>query len=275
MRYATDSSDNVIFPDDNSRCQIEVSVTSLARCPVLSLHCRARMRVVARLAVFLVLAVCFPHATRAQELLDERVVLHTSLGNIELAFYRNVAPVTAQHILELFKRGAYDTNHFFRVDKGFVAQVADVVGGRRALLDTYQAEIARDTVPGEFQTRVVHRRGTLSMGRYDDPNSGSSSFSILLGNAPHLDNRYTVFGEMISGDETLREMENAETRREGIFVTPRDRIEIISTYVKKVSAGANAVATGDCATALEDATHRANGLALELEEIRQKRLPGR
>lgn len=32
------------------------------------------------------------------------------------------------------------------------------------------------------------------MGRYDDPNSGSSSFSFLLGAAPHLDMQYTIFG---------------------------------------------------------------------------------
>jgi cyclophilin family peptidyl-prolyl cis-trans isomerase len=199
------------------------------------------------------------------------VVLQTTKGNIELAFYKDVAPVTSRHILELFRRGAYDTNHFFRVDKGFVAQVADVVGGRRAPLDAFQEEIARDTVPGEFQPTVVHRRGTLSMGRYDDPDSGTSSFSILLGNAPHLDNKYTVFGEMVAGDETLREMENAETRREGIFVMPRDRIEIISTYVKRAGAAKDA----DCVKALEDATHRADGLAMELAEIRQRRLPGR
>jgi cyclophilin family peptidyl-prolyl cis-trans isomerase len=36
--------------------------------------------------------------------------------------------------------------------------------------------------------------GVLSMGRWDDPNSGKSSFSFLLGNAPHLDMQYTIFG---------------------------------------------------------------------------------
>ncbi len=35
--------------------------------------------------------------------------------------------------------------------------------------------------------------GVLSMGRYDDPNSGASSFSMLLGDAPHLDMQYTIF----------------------------------------------------------------------------------
>ena len=221
-----------------------------------------RLCTAARLAVLFALVACLPFGAHAQELLDERVVLQTTKGNIELAFYKDVAPVTSRHILELFRRGAYDTNHFFRVDKGFVAQVADVVGGRRAPLDAFQKEIASDAVPGEFQSTVVHRRGTLSMGRYDDPDSGTSSFSILLGNAPHLDNKYTVFGEMVAGDETLRQMEDAETRREGIFVMPRDRIEIISTYLKRAGTAKDA----DCVKALEDATHRADGRAVELEE---------
>lgn len=37
--------------------------------------------------------------------------------------------------------------------------------------------------------QVKHKRGILSMGRYDDPNSATSSFSILLGDAPHLDEK--------------------------------------------------------------------------------------
>lgn len=41
-----------------------------------------------------------------------------------------VAPVTSSHILKLAKLGAYNTVNFFRVDKGFVAQTADVVFGR-------------------------------------------------------------------------------------------------------------------------------------------------
>jgi cyclophilin family peptidyl-prolyl cis-trans isomerase len=40
--------------------------------------------------------------------------------------------------------------------------------------------------------------GVLSMGRYNDPNSGTSSFSILLGNAPHLDMQYTIFAWVIA-----------------------------------------------------------------------------
>lgn len=38
--------------------------------------------------------------------------------------------MTAEHIFKLVTLGAYIGNHIFRVDKGFVAQVADVVGNR-------------------------------------------------------------------------------------------------------------------------------------------------
>ena len=50
-------------------------------------------------------------------------------------------------------------------------------------------------MPLEVLPTVKHdKRGSLSMARHSDPGSGKSSFSILLGPAPHLDNEYTVFG---------------------------------------------------------------------------------
>ncbi|GAB2233184.1 hypothetical protein Droror1_Dr00002402 [Drosera rotundifolia] len=51
-----------------------------------------------------------------------------------------------------------------QVDKGFVAQVADVVGGRTTPMNDEQREEAEKTVVGEF-SEVKHVRGILSMGR--------------------------------------------------------------------------------------------------------------
>lgn len=54
---------------------------------------------------------------------------------------------------------------------------------------------ATKTVPLEVSKTVKHsRRGLLSMARHTDPHSGGSSFSVMLGPAPHLDTQYTVFG---------------------------------------------------------------------------------
>ncbi|KAH7683584.1 Cyclophilin-type peptidyl-prolyl cis-trans isomerase protein [Dioscorea alata] len=163
------------------------------------------------------------------ELGSARVVFQTKYGDIEFGFYPHVAPKTVEHIFKLVRLGCYNTNHFFRVDKGFVAQVADVAGGRTAPMNEEQRKEAEKTVVGEF-SKVKHVRGILSMGRYADPDSAASSFSILLGDAPHLDGQYAIFGKVTKGDETLRKLEELPTRQEGIFVMPIERISIESTY---------------------------------------------
>uniref|UniRef100_A0A803QN53 Peptidyl-prolyl cis-trans isomerase n=2 Tax=Cannabis sativa TaxID=3483 RepID=A0A803QN53_CANSA len=163
------------------------------------------------------------------ELGSARVVFQTEYGDIEFGFYPSVAPITVEHIFKLVRLGGYNTNHFFRVDKGFVAQVADVANGRSAPMNEEQRIVAEKTIIGEF-SQVKHVRGILSMGRHADPNSGGSSFSILLGDAPHLDGEYAIFGKVTKGDETLKKLEQLPTRREGIFVMPTERITILSSY---------------------------------------------
>lgn len=168
-------------------------------------------------------------ASEELELGSLRVVFQTKYGDIEFGFAKNVAPKTVEHITKLVQLGAYNSNHFFRVDKGFVAQVADVVSGREAPLNAEQRKVGEKTVIGEFSD-VKHTKGILSMGRYSDPDSAGSSFSILLGDAPHLDGQYAIFGKVTKGYETLAKLEELPTRTEGIFVMPLERITILSTY---------------------------------------------
>jgi cyclophilin family peptidyl-prolyl cis-trans isomerase len=251
----------------------------------------------------------------APRLSDERLVLQTTFGDLELAFYPDVAPKTVEHILKLGRLGAYNSNHFFRVDKGFVAQVADVVGGRSAPLSRLQREEGSKSVPGEFSD-VKHVRGTLSMGRYDDPNSATSSFSILLGPAPHLDHQarasapfvcaflgrervtdalrtilscpsihvtqYAVFGTLVAGDDALTRMEQVETRREGIFVMPKDRIDIVSSYVYSTADADGAGGEGaaghparlkQLTASLTECHAQLQGLRMDLQSLRSAKLP--
>jgi len=93
-----------------------------------------------------------------------RVVFQTNYGDIEFGFFPHVAPKTVEHIFKLVRLGCYNTNHIFRVDKGFVAQVAAVVGGRTAPMNAVQKREAEKTIVGEFSS-VKHVRGILSMGR--------------------------------------------------------------------------------------------------------------
>ena len=131
----------------------------------------------------------------------ERIVLRTNVGDMVLALYPDVAPLHAEQLLKLARLGVYDGVNFFRVEPGFVAQLSDA-RHRRPAPSPEQLE-AIQPLPAEFSP-LRHRRGTLSMARWDGrPDSGETSFSILLGDAPHLDGRYTVFGHLESGQDVL------------------------------------------------------------------------
>ena len=71
---------------------------------------------------------------------------------------------TATLINVLFLIHVLKTWEWTQVDKGFVAQVADVTGGRTAPMNEEQKEEAVKTIKGEFSD-VKHVRGILSMGR--------------------------------------------------------------------------------------------------------------
>jgi len=167
----------------------------------------------------------------------ERVVLQIKYGDddkygdIVLGFYPSVAPVTVAHILRLVRMGGYNTNEIFRVDRGFVAQVQGVDGGRRTPMSKALRAIAKQNVPDEFSQTLTHARGLLSMGKFEEANSGTSSFSMLLGDAPFLDHKYTIFGRVVAGDFVLSQLETLETVREGIFVKPKTRVEIVSAIL--------------------------------------------
>ncbi|OWM75955.1 peptidyl-prolyl cis-trans isomerase CYP23 [Punica granatum] len=226
-------------------------------------------RSVASAASCLALAVILASASGAVSLEPElgsaRVVFQTNYGDIEFGFYPDVAPKTVSHIFKLVRLGCYNTNHFFRVDKGFVAQVADVVGGRTAPMNDEQRLEAEKTIVGEF-SEVKHVRGILSMGRYDDPDSAQSSFSILLGDAPHLDGKYAIFGKVTKGDETLKKLEQLPTRREGIFVMPKERITILSSYYYDTKME-------DCQQENSSLRRRLAASAIEIERQRMKCFP--
>ena len=57
-------------------------------------------------------------------------------------------------------------------------------------------------MPAEFSD-INHKRGILSMARSTDPNSGGSQFFICAADAPHLNGSYTVFGQVIQGEQVI------------------------------------------------------------------------
>jgi cyclophilin family peptidyl-prolyl cis-trans isomerase len=139
----------------------------------------------------------------------ERIVLRTNVGDMVLALYPEVAPRHTEQLLKLARLGVLDGVNFFRVESTFVAQLSDA-RYKQPAPSPEQLE-AIHPLTAEFSA-LKHRRGTLSMARYDDrPDSGETSFSILLGDAPHLDGKYTVFGQLESGQDVLELIGRATT----------------------------------------------------------------
>lgn len=201
-----------------------------------------------------------------------RFVFQTNFGDIHMAFYEGVAPKTVDLIRTAVELGCYNTNHFFRVDKGFVAQTADVLGGRALSLSDFQREQVQKVIPLEIRKDIRHnKRGVLSVARHDDPNSGGTSFSILLGSTPHLDMNYAIFGEVTHGWEVLDKMEQVETISEGIFVMPKERITILSTYMYLTDNAAKEVKM--CTSELNDLQGRFDAQAITLQKLREQHLP--
>ncbi|MGZ3650963.1 MAG: peptidylprolyl isomerase [Bdellovibrionota bacterium] len=138
-------------------------------------------------------------------LAGERLVLDTNLGTMEFALYAEIAPKHVAQVSRLAKLGVYDGINIYRVEKGFVAQISNEYD--RATPVTQEQRAAITKIPAEFSP-IRHARGILSMARFDDPNSAEVSFSILMGPAPHLDNKYTVFGRLEQGYDVLEAIEN-------------------------------------------------------------------
>lgn len=160
-----------------------------------------------------------------EKLSAERVVFHTNMGDIAVALYPNAAPKHVAQILRLAKAGTFDGIQVFRVETGFVAQIQSHTS-RRPELTEEQLKLVK-TIPAEFSS-IKHRRGHLSMARFDDPNSADTSFSFMLGDAEHLDNRYTIFGTVVEGLDVLTAIEDVPVNSDSV---PESEIVIRGTTV--------------------------------------------
>ncbi|MGZ3604165.1 MAG: peptidylprolyl isomerase, partial [Thermodesulfobacteriota bacterium] len=85
------------------------------------------------------------------------------------------------------------------------------------------------TVKAEFNNKP-HKRGTLSMARSAHPDSAGSQFFICVADAPFLDGKYTVFGEVVTGMEVADKI--VAQPRDGND-NPNDRVEMTVDIVNE------------------------------------------
>ena len=133
------------------------------------------------------------------------MILKLKDGDVKIELFPDVAPKHVERIKTLANEGKYNNVVFHRVIDGFMAQTGDVQFGNSSsdTFDLRRAGTGSSNLPDLKQefSDIPHEKGTLSMARSSDPNSGNSQFFICLESAPHLDRNYTVFGKVIEGME--------------------------------------------------------------------------
>lgn len=139
--------------------------------------------------------------------------LETTKGPVVIRTRPDLAPNHVARIVELAEEGFYNGVPFHRVIEGFMAQTGDPTGtGMGGSGKKLKAEF----------NAGKHVRGTCSMARAQDPNSGDSQFFICFTDAPFLDGEYTVWGEVTEGMDVVDQIKKGEP------VSDPDRIETMS-----------------------------------------------
>ncbi len=129
---------------------------------------------------------------------DYEVKVETNFGDFTIEFFPDVAPNHVMHFLQLVRAGFYDKKKFYKLIPGAIAQ-----GGN----ETGEANVA---LKAEFSDRP-HKVGTLSAARGNDPDSASSEFFICLAEQKNLDGRYSVFGQVKDGLDSVKELNRIKT----------------------------------------------------------------
>jgi peptidyl-prolyl cis-trans isomerase B (cyclophilin B) len=147
--------------------------------------------------------------------MSEVAIITTTVGEMVIEFWPDVAPKTVENFKKLANAGFYDGTCFHRVIKGFMIQ-----GGDPLTKDLKKEAMWGTGDPGykikaEFNERH-HDRGVISMARSQNPDSAGSQFFICHGNPRFLDRQYTAFGKLIKGDDVLEKIATTPTH-------PQDR----------------------------------------------------
>jgi cyclophilin family peptidyl-prolyl cis-trans isomerase/HEAT repeat protein len=128
---------------------------------------------------------------------NPQVELETVRGTMVFELFPAEAPVHVHSFLELARRGVFDGLRFHRVVPDFVIQGGDPRGDGNG-----GASWRGDALRHEIGPRK-YVRGALGMPRNADPDSGGGQLFVTHRRTPHLDGRYTIFGELVGGSEVL------------------------------------------------------------------------
>lgn len=159
-------------------------------------------------------------------------IIKTSEGDITVKFYQE-APITVNNFLNLAQKGFYNGTKFHRIMKDFMIQGGD------PLTKDSNASVYGTGGPGyEFKNEASGHNlvaGNIAMANAGVNTNGSQFFIVTAASAPFLDGGYTNFGEVISGMDVVRKIENSKVTESpsGEMSVPVDYITVKSVQITK------------------------------------------
>lgn len=158
--------------------------------------------------------------------------IKTNKGDITLQLFDKLAPKTVKNFVELAQDGYYDGIIFHRVIPNFMIQGGDPTGTGRGGKSIYGEQFE-----DEFSDQLFNLRGALSMANAGPNTNGSQFFIVTMdevpaqmvgqleaagfpaeiidaykerGGTPWLDNKHTVFGHLVAGEDVAQAIQNVK-----------------------------------------------------------------
>jgi len=156
---------------------------------------------------------------------NPKVLLDTSLGEIELELDAALAPASVANFLAYVDNGFYNDTQFHRVIAGFMVQ-----GG--GFDQSLQQKTTQAAIQNESHNGLANQRGTIAYARTAHPDSATSQFFINLVDNAYLNHQagrpgYTVFGKVIRGMEVVDNIARVPTgSRGGMADVPQQAVLI-------------------------------------------------
>ncbi len=136
-------------------------------------------------------------------------VIHTNLGDIEVAFTKDTAQGTVTNFVSLAATDFYNGIRFHRVIEGFMIQAGDPLSKDISKKNLWGTGGPGYTIKDELTGKETYGEGTLAMARTSAPNSGGSQFFIVTGpQAAGMPPDYTVFGKVVKGLDVAKKIQS-------------------------------------------------------------------
>lgn len=159
---------------------------------------------------------------------DIVAVMKTTNGTMTIKLFTQEAPKTTLNFMGLAKKWYYDWIIFHRIIKGFMIQWGDPTG-----TGMWGESIYWEKFDDEFHPDLKNISYSLSMANAG-PNTNGSQFFINQADNNYLDNKHSVFGQVVEGTDNVDKIAKVKT---GANDKPVKDVKIISLEIKEYQNG--------------------------------------